>query len=152
MALRNETDIIGQHDIREAADLVVDSVLLKATEQIPDAARVREIRAAVEQQINELILAVREHSSQVSRQSLAPTFSPGQLAKNLGITVDKVLNWIHNGTLEAIDVSTDQQGRPRYRIDAEAIAKFKAVRSSAPPPKPERRKKRQSMEGVIQFF
>ena len=142
----------GQHDIREAADLVIDSVLHKVTEQIPDAERVREVRAAVEHQINELIVAVREHVSQISRQSLPPTFSPGQLAKNLGITVDKVLNWIHNGTLEAIDVSSNQQGRPRYRIDAEAIAKFKAARHQAPPPSRSSRRKNRDVEDVIEFF
>lgn len=112
MASKNAPDITGQIEIREAADRVVDSVLLKSTDQIPDAEQVREIRAAVEQQINELIFSVRDYVSHISQQSLPPTYSPGQLAKNLGITVDKVLNWIRNGQIDAIDVSADRSGRP----------------------------------------
>lgn len=151
MASKNAPDITGQNGIREAADRVVDAVLLKLTDRVPDAEQVREMRAAVEHQINELIFSVRDFVSEISQQSLPPTYSPGQLATNLGITVDKVLNWIRTGQIDAIDVSTDRQGRPRYRIDAEAIAKFKAARSPAPPPKSKRRKKK-SLEGVIEFF
>ena len=78
-------------------------------------------------------------------------FHRGQLAKNLGITVDKVLGWIRSGQIDAIDVSTDRQGRPRYRIDADAIAKFKTARNPAPPPKSNRRKQHKT-DDVIQFF
>lgn len=151
MASKFEADITGNYKIREAADCVVDSVLLKSTDRIPEAEQVREIRAAVEQQINELILTVREYVSQISQQALPPTYSPGQLAKNLGITVDKVLTWIHNGQLEAINVSSDQRGRPRYRIDANAVAQFKAIRNSSPAPKRNRRTKNRAEE-VIEFF
>lgn len=151
MASKNSPDITGQFEIREAADRVVDSVLLKSTERIPDAEQVREMRAAVEQQINELIFSVRDYVSQISQQSLPPTYSPGQLARNLGITVDKVLNWIRNGQIDAIDVSTDRSGRPRYRIDADAIAKFKAARNPTPLTKPIRRRKRDHEE-VLEFF
>jgi hypothetical protein len=150
MASKNAPDTIGQHAIREAADRVVDSVLLKSSDRIPDVEEVRELRAAVEQQINELIFSVRDYVSQISQQSLPPTYSPGQLAKNFGITVDKVLNWIRNGQIDAIDVSTDRSGRPRYRIDVESIAKFKAARNPRPPPKPTRRNKQS--EEVLEFF
>ena len=152
MPIRNEPDIIGQHRIREAADELVDSVLYIAKAEVPNPDEVREVRAAVKSRIKELIEAVRDHIAQTSSHALPPTFSPGELAKNLGITQDKVLNWIRSGKLEAIDVSQDQQGRPRYRIDADAIARFKAARQPAPPPKIERRKKKRSMEGIIQFY
>ena len=150
MASKNAPDITGQHDIREAADRVVDVVLLKSTDRVPDAEQVREMRAAVEHQINELIFSVRDFVSEINQQSLPPTFSPGQLATNLGITVDKVLSWIRSGQIDAIDVSTDRSGRPRYRIDAEAIAKFKASRNPKPLPKPTRRTKQP--EEVLEFF
>ena len=77
MGSPNSTDITGQYEIREAADRVVDSVLLKTTDQIPNAEQVREVRAAVESQINELILTVRDYVSQISQSTLPPTFSPG---------------------------------------------------------------------------
>jgi hypothetical protein len=112
MPLRNEPDIIGQHRIRDAADELVDSVLYFAKAELPNPDEVREVRAAVKSRIKELIEAIRDHIAQTNSRALPPTFSPGELAKNLGITQDKVLHWIRSGKLEAIDVSLDQQGRP----------------------------------------
>ena len=153
MAVSNKAETIGQLEIREAADRVVDSVLLKTTDTIPDQEQVREVRASVERQINDLIVVIRDHVSQLSQHSLSPTFSPKEIAQNMRITVDKVLAWIHNGQLEAIDVSSNQRGRRRYRVDAEAIARFKAARNTAPVKHtPKRRRKKRRTQEFCEFF
>jgi hypothetical protein len=151
MAKKRKSDVTDNFEVREAANLVVDAVLLRSSDRIPDAERVREVRAAVESQVNAFILAVSEHASQVSLSSLPPTYSPGQVAKNFGITVDKVLGWIRNRELKAINVSTDQKRRPRYRIDADAIARFKVARTVTPIPKPRRRRKQNKLD-ELEFF
>ncbi|MFA9477115.1 helix-turn-helix domain-containing protein [Phycisphaerales bacterium AB-hyl4] len=57
--------------------------------------------------------------------------SPPAYAKLLGCNVSKVLAWIGDGQLEAIDVSTRPGiGRPRWRISSEAIERFERRRSS----------------------
>lgn len=64
--------------------------------------------------------------------------TPPQLAKRWGVAVDKVLAYINNGSLIAINMAIDPNGqRPRYRITLEEIKRFEESRSSKPPePKP----------------
>ena len=54
--------------------------------------------------------------------------TPPELAKRWGISPDKVLSWIRNGELPAIDASTRRGGRPRYLIDEEDILAFEERR------------------------
>lgn len=78
-------------------------------------------------------------------------FTPPQVAKQLGVSPDKILAWIRKGELHATNVAAVGSGRPRYRISAEDLAKFQAMRQNVkPPPKPPRRGKKD--DGVIQFF
>jgi hypothetical protein len=49
-----------------------------------------------------------------------------------GVTVDKVLCWIRNGDLRAIDASARQSERPRYLIDKADIAAFEKSREVIP--------------------
>jgi hypothetical protein len=70
MALRNETHIIGQQRIREAADHLVDSVLHLAKNGVPDPDEVRQVRASVDAHIKELIKAVRDHLAQTNSRAL----------------------------------------------------------------------------------
>jgi len=76
--------------------------------------------------------------------------TPSELAKRWGISPDKVLVWIRNGELRAIDASTRRGGRPRYLIDELDIATFEERRAVAVTGKC--RKKRRRDVGIIEFF
>ncbi len=81
------------------------------------------------------------------------TVSPSRLAENWGISVDKVLSWIRDGQLKAINVASSRSVRPRYRITDEAIGEFQQVREENAHAKvkiPRRKKKR--VGDVIEFF
>lgn len=71
--------------------------------------------------------------------------TPRLIAERLAIKVDKVLDWIHTGQLEAINVARNPRGkRPRWRISHEALKRFEATRSNrrniAPQPTPRQRR------------
>lgn len=80
--------------------------------------------------------------------------SPPQYAKRLGIKPEKVLQWIRNGELRAIDVSScPGVGRPRYRIPADAVVEFEETRSGlAPNAKPRRRKRKRLPNDFVRYF
>jgi len=74
----------------------------------------------------------------------ADSWTPLRLAKRYGIKEDKVLTWIRNGELLAMNVATKVKGRPRWIITPASLATFEARRSSVAtvaPQKPARRKK-----------
>jgi hypothetical protein len=76
--------------------------------------------------------------------------TPPQLARQWGVDVQKVLYWIKNGELPAINLATRRDGRPRYAIDKADIALFEAARAVTPPAPRVRR--RRVDPSVIQFF
>jgi excisionase family DNA binding protein len=77
--------------------------------------------------------------------------TPPQVAKQLGVSPDKILAWIRKGELDATNVATVGSARPRYRISEEDLAKFQGTRQNVkPPPKPPRRRK--TDPNVIEFF
>lgn len=69
----------------------------------------------------------------------SPRFlTPAECGKRLGICSDKVRRFIHDGLLEAVDVShTDN---PRFRIPPEALAAFVESRTVKPDAPAKRRK------------
>ncbi|MEM8738957.1 MAG: hypothetical protein AAGG38_10845 [Planctomycetota bacterium] len=75
--------------------------------------------------------------------SLAPTYTPPDLAKAEGVKPTKVLDEIRAGRLEAHDVSSKPGvGRPRYRITLEAIERWRKLRAAVPPATPAGRARR----------
>ena len=50
--------------------------------------------------------------------------TPPQVAKQLGVSPDKVRGWIRKGELHATDVAAGSGGRRRNRISEEDLAKF----------------------------
>ena len=102
--------------------------------------------------------AIAHADMAVKSASLAPGsrkkgFKPPELAKQWGVSPDKVRAWILSGELEAIDISKTQGGRPRYLIPQAAIEAFEACRSIQTPPEPSPRRTRQAGdEDVIEFF
>ena len=77
--------------------------------------------------------------------------TPPEVAKRYGVDPSRVITWIRNGELRAIDVSRRGAKRPRFRIDPSALLEFEAKRSATSSPKPTRRK-RNHTAGVIEFF
>jgi len=73
------------------------------------------------------------------------TLTPPQLAKEWGISPDKVLGWIRSGELKARNVS--QGTRPRYLIDREALESFRPPRE-----KPAKQRRRKTRGDVIEFY
>ena len=81
-----------------------------------------------------------------------PSFlTPPELARRYGVAPEQVLLWIRGGELLATNLATRPDGRPRWRISADAIEAFEAARSSSPTPKTKRRR-RGKAEHVTQYF
>jgi excisionase family DNA binding protein len=89
----------------------------------------------------------------MSASAIARTkLTPPELAKQWGLSVDKILAWVHSGELRATNVATKLGGRPRFLIDLADVAAFEARRSAvvSPPPKTRRHLKQEA--DVIEFF
>ncbi|MEI8373761.1 MAG: hypothetical protein WCJ35_13115 [Planctomycetota bacterium] len=78
-------------------------------------------------------------------------FTPPELARVKGIESEKILTWIRNGELRAVNYATRPTGRPRWRIKAEDWLAFEESRTSKPPVKAIR-KTRKSSSHVTEFF
>lgn len=77
--------------------------------------------------------------------------TPPEVARQWGVSIDKVLTWIRSGELRALNLATRLTGRPRYRIDVNDLRDFEQRRAVIPPSPPERRR-RKSTADVIEFF
>lgn len=77
--------------------------------------------------------------------------TPPQVAERLGVSPDKILNWIRKGELNAVNVAAVGAGRPRYRISEEDLTKFQQARQNVkPPPKSPRWRKKDP--NVTEYF
>jgi hypothetical protein len=70
-------------------------------------------------------------------------FSVAGICRRYKVGADKVHGWIRRGELLAVNVATNLSGRPQWRITPESVEQFEKRRSSAPQPKPTRRRRRQ---------
>lgn len=78
------------------------------------------------------------------------TYGVKDLCKRYAVGEHTILGWIRRQELQAIDVSRELGGRPKWRITQEALQKFEALRTpTAPLPRARRRK--QPAE-VVQFY
>jgi excisionase family DNA binding protein len=78
-------------------------------------------------------------------------FSVTAVAAKLVVKPDTVLDWIHRGELRAINVARKTGGRPRWRIEAEALDQFLAARTASPN-RPVTRPRRRRLDNVTQYF
>jgi excisionase family DNA binding protein len=60
--------------------------------------------------------------------------TPPQVARQFAVSVEKVLAWIRNGELRAMNVAQRLGGRPRWRISPAALEEFIKRRESAASP------------------
>jgi hypothetical protein len=68
-------------------------------------------------------------------------FSVADLCRRWKIGPDKIHAFIRRGELMAVNVATNLAGRPQWRVTPESVEQFERRRTSAPPPKPLRRRR-----------
>jgi len=78
--------------------------------------------------------------------------TPPEVADDLRVGGDKVLEWVHNGELGAINVARKGTSRPRWRIPQDAYEAFKRSRQAVPPAPPTKRVRRKTTGDVVKFF
>ena len=66
--------------------------------------------------------------------------TPPQIAKLLGVSVEKIGAFIERGELQAVNTSLGSM-RPRWKVDPEAFRRFCDSRSNQPKPEPTNRKR-----------
>jgi len=80
-------------------------------------------------------------------------YTLAEIAERWGVSHSTVLSLVYGGDLRAIDISTNPKGKSRYIVPADSLADFEASRTTAPPEKPETRKRVHVPAGaVIEFF
>jgi len=79
--------------------------------------------------------------------------SPPQVAKVWGVSAAKVVGFIKSGELRATNLATDLNGRPRYVVDLDDIARFEEARQVVPQSEsaPQSRLRRKPTPGVKEF-
>jgi hypothetical protein len=87
--------------------------------------------------------------TRLRRRSARISLTPPELAARYGVEPAKVLAWIRQGELRAINLATRPTGRPRWIIYEEDVAVFEDRRAAKPPVKPERRSRRATTEEVF---
>jgi excisionase family DNA binding protein len=79
------------------------------------------------------------------------THTVGDICERYGVSEHTVLGWIRSGELRAVNVGRRLDGKkPRWRISAEALAAFEALRTPAPPAPRVRRRKRAAE--IVHFY
>jgi excisionase family DNA binding protein len=73
------------------------------------------------------------------------------LCDRYSVTEHTVLGWIRSGELRAINVGRSlRTKKPRWRILAESLQDFEALRTASPPPPRARRRKQRA--DVIDYY
>ena len=92
------------------------------------------------------------HTTEYAKgRAIGGMLTPPQVAKQLGVSPDKVRGWIAKGELPATNVATGKGGRPRYRISETDLAEFQKKRQPSKPPVPAPRRRKKD-PNVIPFF
>src|SRR5919197_98385 len=68
-------------------------------------------------------------------------FSVADLCIRWKVGADKVHRFIRRGELMAVNLAADLSARPMWRVTRESVERFERRRSSAPTPKPQRRRR-----------
>ncbi|HJZ56251.1 MAG TPA: helix-turn-helix domain-containing protein [Gemmataceae bacterium] len=82
----------------------------------------------------------------------AESYTVAHIAERYGVSSHTVLAWIDTGELQAVNVARSPRARrPTWRVTAEALAAFEALRSGGPVP-PRASRRRRQPDGVIEFY
>jgi hypothetical protein len=63
------------------------------------------------------------------------------LCRRWQIGADKIRGFLRRGELVGVNVASSLCGKPQWRITAESVEQFEKKRTSALPPKPQRRRR-----------
>ncbi len=77
--------------------------------------------------------------------------TPPEVAKQWGVSPEKVIGWIRAGELRAFNAATRHGGRPRYLIDTADLLAFEQISGTQPTPQTPRRRRR-ALVGVPNYF
>jgi hypothetical protein len=69
-------------------------------------------------------------------------YSVADLCRRWRVSPDKIRAFLRKGELVAVNLASNLAGRPQWRITHESVERFELRRSSAPPPKVPRRRRR----------
>ena len=84
---------------------------------------------------------------------LRQKMSPPKLAKQWGVSPDKIIAFIKSGELPAIDVSTNRGSpRPRFLIDIADVEAFEMSRAVIPPAPKTKRRRRRRDPAIREYF
>ena len=88
----------------------------------------------------------------VSGELRKTKLTPPDVAKQWGVSPEKVIGWIRSGELRAFNAATrHSSGRPRYLIDSADLLAFEQRRRMQPTTRTPRRRCR-PMAGVPEYF
>jgi hypothetical protein len=76
--------------------------------------------------------------------------TPPAVARKLGVDAHRVLGWIRNGKLSAVNVSDGV--RPRFRVSPESLDVFLQARTVVPVPPRRPRPRRKLLPNVTKYF
>jgi hypothetical protein len=68
-------------------------------------------------------------------------FTVTDLARRWRIGEDKIRAFLRRGELVGLNVAANMSGKPQWRVTVESVEQFERKRTSAPPPKPQRRRR-----------
>jgi excisionase family DNA binding protein len=75
------------------------------------------------------------------------TYGIKDLCERFAVGEHTILQWIHRGELRAINVARRPGGRPKWRVTAEALEAFEALRTPVPTvPRASRRRRGRAAE------
>jgi hypothetical protein len=69
------------------------------------------------------------------------------LCRRWRVGEDKVRGFLRRGELVGVNLAASLAGKPQWRITAESVKAFEERRTSVPPPRPARRRKRTTAVG-----
>jgi hypothetical protein len=78
------------------------------------------------------------------------SFTARSLAAYWKVSVNKIRKWLASGQLVGVNLATNPAGRPQWRITAASVEAFEARRTSAPTPRPARRRQKRSQQ--VDFY
>jgi excisionase family DNA binding protein len=137
-------------DLRQ---VIAEASKRAAAAGLPDAVKACKIRrgaisAGIAREVLARCLAAVPGKSQVKKERLTPP----QVAKRYGVSADTVRQWIETGELRAANVAAPGTKRPRYRIEASALADFDKRRTAeAKPPTPRQRRRKKTALRVTRY-
>ncbi len=77
-------------------------------------------------------------------------FTVADLCRRWKVGADKIHGFLRKGELVGVNLATNTSGRPQWRIPPEAVREFERRRTSAPTPKPARRRRRAAQ--AVDYF